>query len=508
MARPLTGVVRRVVARVDWLGPRSWTVAAGAFAILVVVLAHVGRRLFLYDLPVTDDENSVLFSARMVAHGELSVPLLRPLGAFTDLFTYVKDGRISSIDFPGGIFFRAASLVTGLDAMLYALLAGVSAIAVAAAARRLTDARGAVLAAILWLFSPMVLALSTTTHAHVVSRGFLALAIYCATRVLVPRDKERPSLAAAGLGFFTGAAFLTRPIEIGMLLAPLGVFFAWKAIRGAPGYRRYVLLAIAGLVPALVVFGWYNHETTGYIFVQARFGPGIQSAYGAPEELGLWDRIPINFAFETLMLCVWFLGPLGIALATLGVTRREPLSVVLACGVGLDLCVALAHQYTGVHVVGPIHFSETAVPLTLLAVLGARRVLVRLGELGIARAAPAFALVTTIALGYGVFDTYHARTLRAQAEAQRQPYDAIEQQGIHHAVILVGALGEFYLRDRTGSWVLQFPHPDPYFRDDIVYARRTADVAALRERFPDRAIYRMLYDPRSMSLSIDEVPGP
>jgi hypothetical protein len=46
----------------------------------------------------------------------------------------------------------------------------------------------------------------------------------------------------------------------------------------------------------------------------------------------------------------------------------------------------------------------------------------------------------------------------------------------------------------VGSWVVQYPHPDPFLRDDVVYAHPGADVAALRARLPDRSIYRFSLD--------------
>ena len=42
-----------------------------------------------------------------------------------------------------------------------------------------------------------------------------------------------------------------------------------------------------------------------------------------------------------------------------------------------------------------------------------------------------------------------------------------------------------------GSWQIQHPNPDPYYRDDILWADWHADPAALHARFPDRALYTL-----------------
>ncbi len=502
---PLAGFLLSTLAAFEKLDARGRRVAAGTFGILLFALAHVGRQALLRDLPVTDDENSVLFGARMLAHGDLHVPLLLPHGAYTDLFTYVRDGRVSSIDFPGSLFFRALSLVTGLDALLYAFAAATAGVAVVATALRLTNMRGALFAALVWTCSPMVLCLSLTTHTHIVSRCFLALAVFFVVDVLESTERKPRDASALALGAFAGAAFLTRPIEVGMLLAPLGLLIAARAVRGVEGYRRKVSLALLGLLPALCVFGWYNHEITGNVLVQARFGAGVRSSYGGPS-LSVWDRIPGNLCFETLMLSVWFLGPIGAALVWLGVSRDNPIAVALASGVGLALSITLAHEYTGVHVVGPIHFSDAPVLLTPLAVLGVQRAFAWLRQKGVEGARSAAIVAATIVLAYGAFDIFHARALESQAAVQAFPFEELARRDIHHAVVLADPIAKLYVHHQTGSWVLQFPHPDPYLRDDIVFANADADVGALRARFPTRTLYRLSISTEPPGLDISRLP--
>lgn len=492
---------RRGLTAFEALDANGWRVAAVMYGVVLFAFAHIGRKVVLLDLPVTDDENGILFGARMLLHGDVRVPLLTPAGAYNDLFTYVRDGLICSIDYPGGLLFRAGSLATG-GSLLYALASAVAGVAVAAAALRLTDARGALVAAMVWLASPMVFALSLTTHAHVASRAFLAIAIYFAARVLAPKGGERPDRAAALFGLAAGFGFLVRSIEIGACLAPLGVLLVTRAARGVPGYRRYVAVALAGMAPSLAFYGWYNLQTTGHLLVQARFGTGANNSGSEVRQLGLWSRIPVNFCFESLMLSVWFLGPLGVLFAWLGVTRDRAVSVALAAGVGLALAVTLAHSYTGVHVVGPIHFSEAPVLLTLLAVFGVQRSFEGLLRIGWPRAPMAVALAVTVLGGYALFDAVHARSLGAQAEVQGYPLEVLARHDVHHAVVIADTLALLYADDPVGSWVLQFPHPDPYLRGDLIFARATADVAALRRKFPDRAFWRLTITGAPPSLSV------
>jgi hypothetical protein len=49
------------------------------------------------------------------------------------------------------------------------------------------------------------------------------------------------------------------------------------------------------------------------------------------------------------------------------------------------------------------------------------------------------------------------------------------------------------------------PHPDPFFRDDVLYVRASADVAALRARFPERKLYRMLFRRQGAPIALQPI---
>ena len=111
---------RYVWRRLLSLPSRQWHLVGLCYFGALAGLAVAGRSVFLLNLPITDDENTVLFGAQMWLNGELSVPILEPDGAFTQAFTYRHAGRTSAMAFPGDILFRAVSLATGLGTALYA----------------------------------------------------------------------------------------------------------------------------------------------------------------------------------------------------------------------------------------------------------------------------------------------------------------------------------------------------------------------------------------------------
>src|SRR6266446_7459990 len=96
-----------------------------------------------------------------------------------------------------------------------------------------------------------------------------------------------------------------------------------------------------------------------------------------PQDLvsnALWFRFGANMAYNTFMLAIWFLGPLGILLFTAGV-MTDRFTRLLGLGVFTGLCLTLLHTNMGLHSVGPIHYSECAVPLTIIAVHGLATIL-------------------------------------------------------------------------------------------------------------------------------------
>ncbi len=482
-------------ARVDAATPRDWRWAALAMFVGLAALYAIGRQLVLCDRSITDDESAVTFGARIIASGHLSVPQLVPAGAFTDLFTFQRDGMVSAMDFPGTLVFAAAAIATGLGGILYAIASAATGVAVAYAAKRWFGARACVIAAAAWLASPMIASLSLTRHGHVPSRMFVAFAIALAARL--DTGAGTPRRDAVLLGLCAGLGFLCRPFEMIFLLAPLGAWLVWRAPRRAIGI-------VAGLAAPIACFAWYNAQLTGIWYLQARFAEGVVGG-NASLAYGVADRLGFNLGFNALVLAVFFLGLPALAAVAAGVERRRPISIVLAACVVAQLLLCLLHDNTGVHSVGPIHLSETAVPLVLLATAGVVRGFAWLTARGHAQAPAGVLVAAYLALGCGLFAITNFASLHRSAVAQRDVADALDDLDIHHAIVIAPPFAAFVMAsgNPAGTWMLQYPHPDPQLTDDVIFAQSTAQPAALRARFPDRKLYRMDYavEPPTLRLS-------
>jgi Dolichyl-phosphate-mannose-protein mannosyltransferase len=487
---PAVGRLRDRVAR--W-GPVQWRAAAAGYFLLLLLLAVVGRSVVLLDLPITDDENSVAFGGKMLARGHLSVPVLQPDGAFPERFLYRREGRISSMDFPGAIAAAAASEATGLGSWLYALLAAATGLAVAYSAALLGGRTAAWVAALIWLCSPMVVTLSMTTHAHLVSRTCVAAAVPFYLRVL----RSGKGHDAVGFGAAYGLGMLVRPFEVGALVLPLAAHIAVRALRGgAP--RSTLVLAGAPLAGAAALFAWYNARITGVWWLPARFAPGGMAAESWTS-YSIVERLALNLGFNVVLLGFFFLGAAGLLLVAAGLKSGAGAGRCLFAGILLALGLALLHDNIGIHTVGPIHYSESAVPMSLLAALG----ILRLKEIWHPQTAndstAGLLAACYLILGLSFFTPVHWRSLRVHAHTEQLPFAAAARQGIHDAVVL--APSPLALRGvrpdlaPLGGWVHDFPPPDPFLRDDVLWARPNSDVEKLRRQFPNRKLFRMLIRP-------------
>jgi len=451
------------------------------------------RTFVLLDLPLTDDESMLDFGARILASGNLCVPEPQPPDAWALLYLHRRAGCVASFDFVGNLAFRAVALLSGLGGTLYSLAAAGTAVLVVVAAHRLAGARAALCGAAMWLVSPMALWLSTTTHPHIVSR-LLVAAVYVVYLGLVraPVRAWRPRQGLL-LGLLAGCAGACRPAESLALLLPVAVHVGWLAVRE----RRWSFLgaAAAGVGLPVLVVALYNQALTGRWYLLPRRAPGASKAVGITRR-GPWERLGRNTGVNLLMLGVWFLGPLGLPLSLLGLRRRDPVTTVLLAGVVLAAVSGLLHDNTGLHSVGPIHFSEAALPLLLLSLAGAREA----GELlervsAEARCGAAWLLATYLTGALLVFHVVHGGALREQAENQAGPLRAVQEAGLSDAVVVAPQAAAYWYRhperSRWGSWVLELPPPDPWLQDPVLFARDDADLQRLRRHFPGRSFWRL-----------------
>jgi hypothetical protein len=477
--------------RVNNLGRRQNVTALAALLVLATGSAGLSHALVLRGTPITDDENGARYGGQVMARGKIKVPAPEPESLFPGLFLYSRGGFTTSVDWPGSQAAWAVAEATHTGPWVFALFAGAAALAVSwAAGLHLSPGYGLV-AFLLFLGSPMAFTLSATTHAHVVSRGLIGLTFLFYIRAERRRGAGRWALA----GFAAAAAFTVRPVETTFLLLPLGLDLVLRERRTAEGRRRLGAFLLGAAGP-LILFVVHNALVTGNPFVPARFfmeGPAEAFFRGSP-----WNRFGANTSYNLFMLAVWFLGPLGILAVACGVLANR-FTKLLGLGVLAMLLAGLFHDNHGLHIVGPIHYSECAVPLTLIAVRGLAAIKGFVVRAGLRPERFASLVLAALVLGLGVFNVWEARALNRQAWIQSTIYGAIEKgvaAGTHNrAVVLVPKYGDVWENHppfkKIGCWLWEWRRPRPDLADRILLVRDAPGAAAaMKARFPDRPQFR------------------
>jgi hypothetical protein len=483
-------------AALNSLSRRKTLLGLVAIFLLAVAVARVGRIAVLYDLPFTDDEYAVEFGGHIMATGHVTTPRSLPEAAIPTLGLFLKDGRISRADWPGAQAVWAIAELTRLGPFVWAILAAVPILALGILMARRLGAGWGFIAGIVFLCSPMALMLSLTTHAHLASRAMLALAV--AGYWFAGQRGTLWGWVLTGLAL--GLGFLCRPLEIAFFSAPLLVWAVAQSVRGAPGYTRALPgLVIGGIVPVLLMLA-HAYAVTGHPLVL----PRMTESHDV-QAVTLWVRFGANMAYNTFMLAIWFLGPLGIILVGAGV-MTDHYTRLLGLGVLADLLLALFHTNMGLHSVGPIHYSECAVPLTIIAVHGLANLLrgAREHRFDLKPIASAFTLA--LVLGLGIFNVIHALALQEQARIQRDIYAWIDHSVYEPAgkkvVVLAPQFAAIWIHmpwmRQLGTQVFEWRRPRLDLSDDVLIVHdRTGVEAWLRERMSERRLYRIELRPEA-----------
>jgi len=495
LAPPLGSALSRLQASVSALGRRELTLGLVALVVSMVAIARLGHFVFLYDFPMTDDEYAAQFGGQIMASGHAKALLSLPIGAIPGLGLYFKDGYVSTADWPGAQAVWAIGMLTHLGPLVWAFLAAVPVGALAVLARRRLGSAWGLVAVLLFLCSPMALMLSMTSHAHLGSRAMLSLAL-TAYWFAEQRDDLR-AWAASGLAL--GLAFLFRPLEIVFFSVPLVAWILIRTVRRTPA-RPHVVLAFAlgALVPILLML-YHAYSVTGNPFLPPRLD-NPEAAVLDSLSNSLWYRFGANMAYNTFMLAIWFLGPLGLILFAAGL-MTDHFTRLLGLCIATELTLALFHTNMGLHTVGPIHYSECAIPLTIVAVHGLDNI-TRWARLHLpAPSIVASVVAGALVIGLGIFNLTQALALKDQAGIQSAIYgwldDSLYDPAGRKAVVLAQQFGVTWSHlpgmARIGTWVFEWRRPRLDLDDNVLvlHDRKGVEQAA-RAAFPSRRFYRLI----------------
>jgi len=530
-----------------------------ALSLLAAALPLLIRAYVLQGSPVTDDEASYRFGAQLLASGRLSVPS-PPMKLFFDREFIVNGGTMYSQYFLGWPALMVPGVWLGAPGAMNAIYAALSIPPLYLALRRMTNRRWALVGALLYLTSPLLMMSAATMMSHTSCLMLFLWAYY-----LLLRAKEGGWRNDLGFAAAASAMFFVRPsVGLGYAL-PLGLWWL-LGLRGRP--RRRQLAAALGIALPVALFGglflWVNKAQSGSPFVT-----GYQAAatYAHQNEYRFYNFAPPSPQFGTPapeqpviahepLETTHLLSMLGITLLRLNSdVFGWPLLVIFLLFAGWSPaarpCWLCLLSYLLLHVVliepgvdsfGPVHYVELSGPIILLTVLGARRLREALGRVGAALAprralaedepgeaaasgpAPSrlgalpmallVSLVLVALLGYLPF---RLLALERIGQALQGPHRLVAKAGVKRAIVF--APRPFVPPCASAPvhhWVFWWPQNDPDLKNDVLWANHisVADDRRLMKHFPDRTGYVMVWNKKSCAVAIaaldrvkeDEVP--
>ncbi len=475
---------------------RMGIVAFGVgFAMLGAILS---QNVFL-GFPFTDDGQAMRFGGQVLASGKLMVPLPESIRALPKLYLYARHGMYTSFDWPGSLLTWAIAERTHLGALLYPLIAGVTATLIVVIAYRQLGRTGAFMSMVLLVCSPMFVLLSGTSHPQSVSRVFIAATLLGYTLTL--HQPRAWHYALTGGAF--GLALCFRPIESTALLSPLLIELSWRSLRDRTVRRHLFALAGCMVVP-LCLFALYNAEVTGHPLIPPRYAlnelpdrplshsRGILAAFKRSSIF--WDRFSSNFIYNITMLILWCLGPIGALLFGAGclVNRTTKL---LSLGVFFALLITFLHDDLGLHVVGPIHYSEASILILVVILHGLWRLIDLAKSFKMPSSDLGFSMIAAIMIACSTLTTMQCQALRKQADIYAMVHHIFDHPSFDNTVVIGPPYYAIWQRfpsaRRTGTFVFQWPPANPYRPDRVIFAHDSPEMLdALKRDFPHRRFVR------------------
>jgi hypothetical protein len=501
------------------LGGRVKTTVRAAFppiavALLTLTVMLSAKFLVLNDSPTMDDENVYHFTAQLLLHGRLSLPVALPQQFLAGRWgVNDRDNRLYPMYSHGWPALLAVGYAIHLPWLISPLIAMGIVLLAADFARRVFGVSTARLTVLLFLASPFFVLTGATDLAPPTAALGLMLVVVSMHRYF--EDQRARWLWLAGLG--AGWVFQARPLNAVAMVTPFFAYWLCHLWKSHGVSLRLASRVVALLTPLAVSIGLYltaNYFMTGSPLIPAYAKELASRGVSSGSPLGFGINYPLsasgtgvhtvgqgilNSAFNLIRLNTWLLGwPLSLLLplaAPFNLWTR--LSLI---ALGLEAMLYTTFFNPGLCATGPTYFFDSGVLLLVLAAAGICRFGAWYRTQPMAGRAPRLqgALVAAIVVvNVTMFAPIHVRSLISMTEGTSLLPRTLEKEGVRHAVVFV--------RNVQGPWKADVPyksyayHPrsNASFDDDVVLLNDLGpeqDKVALRLYFQGRRGYQYSVD--------------
>lgn len=465
--------------------------------------------LFAYrEYPVTEDEKTYLFQAKLLLLGRLSMDVPPEMAAFNQPFLVAAKGGVSGQYFWAHPALLAVGEVLGSPYLISALLLAATVYFSGRLAEEYAGSAWAgLVAAVLVATSPLLVFTSGTLHNSTLAATCGVISLWALARL-----RREPSWTVAiALGVSSGIGLHNRVLDQAVLLAAgLLLFFLDRGLSPGEKLRRLWPAGVI-LLPFLLLHLAIN---------QALSGDPLRSGYALFNDVRSWKTFglgrgpfgfsndPVNAATKTfthvLQLLFVTTGSVWVPAATLiaaAALVRDSLRAVAPLVLpGAYLFAYLCYAGFSVTYAGPVYFVALVPPLTawmatLLTDAHARLAPLPFGH----RLIPAFLVASAVAGFLFFWPTQLAESVRV-GMASRACLDLVERHDIDEALVFV----EERPTPERRSWLGHLPMISPSLDDRVLFvaagsrardAGRDARVAAHYARGRPIFYARCVQDP-------------
>ena len=485
----------------------SWSGETRGFVLFATLLGALIpaaiRALVLRGGVLADDESVYRFSAQLLASGRLTAPS-HSMKLFFDHPFMVNDGRMFSQYFLGWPTIMAAGVPFGLTGYVNSLVSGATVPALYELLKKIAGANWARLGVLVFLTSPMIQIAAATELSHTSALGALVYAMWFVTLAL----RGGGGAINFAFGLSLAVAFFIRPASAVSVALPWGLLWAWKQVS-----KRAFANVLWFLLPTVVLAALFlaiNAEQTGSPF---------RAAYQRAFEYGIENGLRFTHVLPervngTVMLAAGDLAQM-LSMVTAGLLRLNmslfgwpcsfaflPLAIGLRRASWWWASVAtyvMTHLWVfdvGIDTFGPTHWFELALPVLVLTILGCQRASVWAQRISSDQVhLPRNLLLASVAASLLLFTPYRLSTVGQIADMTRRAPEAVEERGIHNAIVFVNWPWAARCNTDAGApprhFVFWWPVNDPDFENDVIWANHLSveQNRRLLATFPGREGY-------------------
>ncbi|HMO50397.1 MAG TPA: hypothetical protein PKE26_06300 [Kiritimatiellia bacterium] len=458
-------------------------------------LGYLLQQKLFGGIPHVTDAISHLFQARILAMGRWFAPAPECPDSFNQFHILMTHSGMWFTKYtPGHAILLALGLKTQLYPFVVPALSAISTMTLFKLVLRHEGPTSARVFAILFSLSPLGLLLSASFMSHVSAMAMAIVGVYCLENVLNrPAHDPIPAGGSLGAGFFFAFSAMIRPHEF-LMIGLIGFLF-FCGLSGAT-WRRFIRMlpyCIAGSLPVLVVWGFWNHTlygnplAIGYGFsgddvIHAPY----QGTFGFTEHFGIQEAVSVlvwNLDRVNRSLFGWPVSFLFIPLAF--IRRPNRLTWLSVLGASVVMGVYFFYHYRAEY---ESRYYYLALPF--LAYLTVRGIKLFAGIPGPSiRASLALGLIAAFYMHAGL---NYWRDYLIPEYGQRYYFAAHDLHNRIRAEIDGRAL--VTIASPSGNAFVYssgFIHNDPLLTNRIIYARDLPEAYdCLATAFPDRKHYR------------------